>query len=312
MTPPKLIIVVPCLDESETLPATDRVLRRALSEMQTEGLVSPASGVLYVDDGSRDATWDIISALAGGPVRGLRLSRHCGHQEALLAGIEEALADADAIVTIDADLQDDPGAIRSMVQLYLDGNDIVYGVRDNRSCDTVFKRVSARGFYRLMSKLGAGTVADHGDFRLLSARAAADLLEYRERNLYLRGIVPMLGYSQAKVTYTRRPRAAGRSKYPLARMADFAADGITSFSVRPVRMLFWIGLAFMLAALGMGVYVLVRHFTGETLEGWTSLMLSIWFCTGVLLMGLGLIGEYVGKIYIETKRRPRYRVSERV
>lgn len=312
---PKLAIISPCHNEGMVLVATTSSLVRVIRGLQERGLAAEGSFILYVDDGSLDNTWNMISELAseyGGLVRGLRLSRRFGHQEALLAGMESAVGDSDICVTIDADLQDDVEVIPEMVRLYVEGADIVYGVRKDRSSDSWFKRTSARWFYGTMHSLGAECVANHADFRLMSSRAVADLLEYGERNLFLRGLVPLLGYRQESVEYERKERAGGESKYPFLRMLDFAVGGITSFSVRPVRMLFWIGLAFMLTALGIGVYVLIRHFTGETIEGWTSLMLSIWFCTGILLMGLGIIGEYIGKIYIEVKRRPRYRISDRL
>lgn len=312
---PELAIIVPCHNEEEVLVSTTSTLRGVLHQLEEEGLINGKGKIVYVDDGSTDHTWMRIVEVSGSddghaPVRGIRLSRHCGHQEALLAGMERMCGEADAIITIDADLQDDVDIIPEMLRRYAEGADIVYGVRGDRGSDSWFKRVSARGFYNTMRRLGAECVANHADFRLMSGRAVTDLMDYGERNLFLRGIVPLLGYRQECVYYERKERTAGVSKYPFHKMLDFAINGITSFSVRPVRMLFWIGLAFMLTALGIGIYVLIRHFSGETIEGWTSLMLSIWFCTGVLLMGLGIIGEYVGKIYIEVKRRPRYRVAE--
>lgn len=307
---PRIAIVVPCLNEEEVVATTNSRLQSLLVRLKESGLAAEGSFALYVDDGSTDNTWGIIREMASEQTRGIRLSRNFGHQEALLAGIGEAIPEADAIITIDADLQDDIGVIPEMVGKFIAGADIVFGVRSDRHRDTWFKRASAHGFYDLMKTLGVDMVSDHADFRLLSSRAAANLLEFEERNLFLRGIVPMLGYRQEMVTYERRERQAGKTKYPLAKMFEFAVNGITSFSVRPVRMLFWIGTLFMLTALGVGAYVLIRHFSGYTIEGWTSLMLSIWFCTGVLLMGLGVIGEYIGKIYIEVKKRPRFKISD--
>lgn len=309
---PRLAIVVPCYDEEDALPSSNAALLSLLDRMTKAGDITHGSFLFYVDDGSHDSTWEIITALAGNNVRGIRLSRHCGHQEALLAGIEAVADEAEACITIDADLQDDISVIPEMVDLFRNGAEIVYGVRNDRAHDSWFKRSSAKVFYRTMRFLGAESIGNHADFRLLGSRAMADLMGYGERNLFLRGIVPLLGYRQDKVYYERGERTAGVTKYPLLKMLDFAINGITSFSVRPVRMLFVLGLLFMLTAIGIFVYVLIRYFSGDTIEGWTSLMLSIWFCTGVLLMGLGVIGEYIGKIYIEVKHRPRYRVSDRV
>lgn len=308
--PPRLAIVVPCYNEEEVLPLTGSMLSGVLRQLVESGAVARESFVLYVDDGSSDFTWSKILSLASDGARGIRLSRHCGHQEALMAGMEYAAERSDACVTIDADMQDDAEVIADMVALYAQGADIVYGVRDSRGNDSRFKRGTAKAFYSTMRRLGAGVIDNHADFRLMSTRAVCDLMDYGERNLFLRGIVPLLGYRQEKVYYERKERRAGATKYPLHKMLDFAVNGITSFSVRPVRMIFFIGLAFMLTALGIFIYVLIRHFTGETIEGWTSLILSIWFCTGILLMGLGVIGEYIGKIYIEVKRRPRFRIAE--
>ncbi len=308
----RLAIIVPCLNEEDILPHTIGVLSDMLINMATQGSISEGSFLLLVDDGSTDSTWRIISGHASPLVKGISLSRRCGQQTAILAGLEEALHEADIFVTLDADLQDDVRVIPEMVEAYTNGADIVYGVRRDRHNDSWMKKTSASMFYSTMRSLGVDCVSNHADFRLMSARAVADLLDYGERNLYLRGLVPMLGYRQQCVFYDREPRIAGKSKYPLRKMLDFAIDGITSFSVRPVRMLFWLGILFVLTAFGIGIYSLIRHFSGETIAGWTSLMLSIWFCTGVLLMGLGIIGEYVGKIYIEVKKRPRYKVAGRV
>lgn len=310
--PPTLAIIAPCYNEEEVLPSSAEILLLTLSRLCSEGKVSSSSHIIFVDDGSGDSTWDVIRSLASPQVKGLRLSRHSGHQLALMAGMEESLGEADVCITIDADLQDDVDAIPLMLEKFGEGADIVFGVRENRSDDSWFKKTSADIFYGTMRGLGAACVSNHADFRLMSSGAVARLMEYGERNLFLRGIVPLLGHRQDVVYYKRRPRMAGRSKYPLKKMLDFAADGITSFSVRPVRMLFWIGLAFMLTAIGIFTYVLIRHFSDETIRGWSSLILSIWFCTGILLMGLGVIGEYIGKIYIEVKRRPRYHISERI
>lgn len=294
------------------LPHTIPALRNVMTSLKREGKISDDSFILFVDDGSNDATWSIITENASDELKGIRLSKQCGHQAALLAGMETALPDCDLIITIDSDLQDDPGIIPKMLEKYDDGADIVFGVRHHREEDSWLKKNSASFFYRTMKNLGVESVYNHADFRLMSSRAVADLLDYGERNLFLRGLVAQLGYRQECVYYDRAPRIAGESKYPVRKMLDFAIDGITSFSVRPVRMLFWMGIAFMLTAFFMGCYVIFRYFSGETIEGWTSLMLSIWFCTGILLMGLGVIGEYIGKIYIEVKKRPRFRIIERI
>ncbi len=306
---PRLCIVVPCYNEEEALPASNKELLATLRRLIENGLAAEDSCVLYVNDGSRDATWPLIEALVEqnpGMVAGLNLAGNVGHQNALMAGLEQAAQISDVTVSIDADLQDDTLAIDRMIEKYAEGSDIVYGVRQSRATDTWFKRNTALGFYRLMRKLGVKSEFNHADFRLMSRRAVEQLMKYQEENLFLRGIVPLLGYKQDRVYYDRKERTAGESKYPLKKMLAFAADGITSFSIKPVRMVALIGCLFLLVALGIGVYVAVRHFGGHTTEGWSSMVLSIWFCSGVILIGMGIVGEYVGKIYSEVKRRPRY------
>ena len=307
---PALCIIVPCYIESPVLRQTNAALDEIMAQMIDDGQISADSFMLFVDDRSTDDTWRVIESMRSEFVRGIRLSHHCGHQTALVAGMEYAVKDFDCCITIDADLQDDVNVIPEMVTAFSRGADIVYGVRKSRKTDGRLKRMTANGFYGLMNGLGVDCVSNHADFRLMSKRAVEDLLEFDERNLFLRGIVPRIGYDQAVVYYERKERAAGVSKYPFWKMLDFAADGITSFSVLPVRMLFWLGLVFTAIGLGIGAYSLIRYFLGETIEGWTSLMLSIWFCTGMLLMGLGITGEYIGKIYIEVKHRPRYKISD--
>lgn len=312
---PVLCVVVPCLNEEDALPISHQCLAAVLSSLKTKGRISADSYILYVDDGSTDSTWEVITAMAArcpSDVGGLRLSANAGHQNALVAGMEAVAVDADIVVTIDADLQDDPGAIGAMVEEYMKGYDIVYGVRADRSSDSHAKRGLAQTHYRLMEALGARTVYNHSDYRLMSRRAIESLCSYEERNLYLRGIVPMLGFAQSKVYFTRARRVAGKTKYPLGRMFNFAADGITSFSVRPVRMVFITGIIFLLVAFTMLVYVLIRYLSGHTIEGWSSLMVSVWLCSGVLLMALGVTGEYIGKIYTEVKHRPRYHLEQSV
>lgn len=311
---PVLSIVVPCYNEQEVFPSTDSRLRGLMHRMKAEGLVAPGSFILYVDDGSRDATWSMIedsSANHPGEVAGVKLGHNAGHQNALLAGLETARPLCDASITIDADLQDDIEAIPRMVREYDKGSEIVFGVRESRDTDTWFKRSSANAFYNLMRRMGVESVPNHADFRLMSSRAVAELLKYKEDNIFLRGIVPRIGLPQTQVSYDRKAREAGESKYPLKKMVNFAVEGITSFSIRPVRMVFGLGLIFVVIALAIFIYTIIRYFTHETIEGWTSLMLSIWFCTGILLLALGIIGEYIGKIFLEVKNRPRYVIEKK-
>lgn len=311
---PRLAIVVPCYNEEEVLISTEARLRLLVAEMVKDGLVTSDSMVVYVDDGSDDSTWSLISEAVRehpGVDCGVKLGHNAGHQNALLAGLESVADRCDAIVSIDADLQDDIQAIPRMVKEFQKGNEIVYGVRDSRLTDTWFKRTSAESFYKTMNRLGVESVSNHADFRLMSARAARELLRYKENNIFLRGVVPRIGLQQSKVLYDRKPREAGESKYPLRKMINFAVEGITSFSIKPVRLVFMLGLIFTVVALFILIYTLCRYFAGETIEGWTSLMLSIWFCTGVLLVCLGIIGEYVGKIFLEVKDRPRYVIEEK-
>lgn len=310
---PVLAIVVPCYNEQEVFFSTESQLRALLGRMEEGGIVSHESFVIYVDDGSSDSTWSLIAEAAEahpGTDCGVKLGHNVGHQNALLAGLELACGKADAIVSIDADLQDDIQVIPEMVREYLKGNEIVYGVRNSRDTDTWFKRNSAKYFYKAMERLGVESIPNHADFRLMSSRAVRELLRYKEDNIFLRGVVPRIGLHQSQVSYDRKSREAGESKYPFRKMMNFALDGITSFSIRPVRMVFAIGLVFVIIALFIFIYALCRYFSGETIEGWTSLMLSIWFCTGVLLLGIGIIGEYVGKIFLEVKERPRYVVEK--
>lgn len=310
-----LIIIVPCYNEEEVLPTTHKRLSALVEAMAADGLVDGSrSRLLYVDDGSRDSTWSLIEGFTAADTRvcGIKLACNCGHQNALMAGLEAAAEMGDATVTIDADLQDDINVIPDMVRHYADGCEVVYGVRRNRDSDTWFKRRTALGFYRVMHRLGVKSVYNHADFRLMSSMAVRQLCRYRERNLFLRGIVPLIGYRSACVYYDRRERTAGTSKYPLGKMVNFAIDGITSFSIRPVRMVFTLGLVFMAIALVILIYVLYNHFTGHTAWGWSSLILSIWFAGGCILLGLGIVGEYIGKIYMEVKDRPRFNVERKI
>ena len=306
-----LALVVPCYNEQETLPGSNSRLLSLLRGMREDHEVDDFL-VLYVDDGSRDRTWaEIASMAADSPhVHGLRLAHNSGHQHALWAGLEWAMTRADAVVTIDADLQDDIQAIPRMARLYREGRDIVYGVRRSRSTDTAFKRATAQGFYRLLGALGVELVYNHADFRLMSRRSLQALLSFPERNLFLRGLVPTLGFPSAQVCYDRLPRQAGETKYPLSKMLALAMDGITSFSTRPLRYISYLGLLFMLVSLGAIVYGVCSYAAGTALPGWTSLLVSMWFIGGAVLLACGIIGEYVGKIYQEVKRRPRYIVEE--
>lgn len=308
----RLAIVVPCYFEQEVLPETTKRLTELLDSLIKEELVSPESYVLYVNDGSTDKTWLLISQFHSSNkyINGVNLAGNVGHQNALLAGLSIAVEHCDIAVTIDADLQDDVNAIREMVKKYNEGNDIVYGVRASRKTDTWFKRTTAQGFYRLMNSMGVKSVYNHADFRLMSKRALEYLLQFRERNIFLRGIVPLVGYKTDKVYFDRAERFAGESKYPLSKMLAFAFDGITSFSVKPVHLIIYLGLVFICISLGILAWVVWSMITGHIVQGWASMMLSIWFCSGCLLIGMGVVGEYIGKIYIEVKDRPRYNIEQ--
>lgn len=310
----KLIIVVPCYNEEEVLQETTRQLSTVLSGMEQEGTITEGK-LLYVDDGSRDATWHIIEQLSTENLRvmGLKLAHNVGHQQALWAGLEWAAnAPFDAIVSIDADLQDDVQAIVEMTERFNEGTDIVYGVRKERKTDTLFKKHTAQAFYKLMQTMGGDVVYNHADFRLMSKRALQALVAHPERNLFLRGIVRSLGYPSDFVYYDRHERFAGESKYPLSKMLNFAIDGITSFSVKPLRLITTFGLLFMFVAIVIIGYALYEHLIGHTIVGWTSLLVSMWFIGGAILTAIGIIGEYIGKIYKEVKRRPRYFIEKQI
>ncbi len=307
-----LYIVVPCYNEEEVLPETARRLREKLEGLMAAGKISPDSRVLFVNDGSRDRTWEIITQLHGqcSLFSGADLSRNRGHQNALLAGLMTARERCDMAISMDADLQDDIDAVDAMVEQYYAGCDIVYGVRSSRAKDTFFKRFTAEGFYKLMNAMGAETVFNHADYRLMSKRALEGLAQFREVNLFLRGIVPMIGYRTGTVTYERGERFAGESKYPLKKMLSFAMEGITSLSVKPIRMITGLGFVVFLISILMLIYSVVRWAMGETILGWASMICSIWAIGGLILLSLGVIGEYIGKIYLETKERPRFLIRE--
>lgn len=309
----KLLIVVPCYNEEAVLAETTRRLLSVAGQLTVQGKVDEA-GILYVDDGSRDHTWQLVqqAAAAHKQVGGLKLAHNVGHQQALWAGLEVAAAEADAAVSIDADLQDDVQAIFQMVDHWLEGADIVFGVRRERKTDTVFKRTTALAFYSLMRRMNGDMVYNHADFRLMSRRALQALVSFPERNLFLRGMVASLGFPTATVYYDRSERFAGESKYPFGKMLSFAIDGITSFSVRPLQYISLLGLLFMFISFCAIIYGVCAYFEGRAIAGWTSLLVSLWFIGGALLLACGIIGEYVGKIYKEVKRRPRYFVEQRV
>ncbi len=304
----KLMVVIPCYNEEEVLPETSRRLVEKMASLVQKGLITPDSRVLLVNDGSRDRTWELIEQLhRDDPLfEGVKLSRNRGHQNALLAGLMTARGRCDISISMDADLQDDMDAMDRFIEKYNEGCEIVYGVRNKRDTDTVFKRETALMFYRLMKALGVDITYNHADYRLMSNRALNALAEFDEVNLFLRGLAPLVGFQSDVVYYDRSERFAGESKYPLKKMLAFAIDGITSFSVKPLRLITTVGLVIFVLSLFMLVYALVSWIAGHTVSGWTSTLASIWMIGGIQLLSLGVIGEYVGKIYNETKRRPRF------
>lgn len=308
----KLYVVIPCYNEEEVLAETSKRLKEKFLSLVSSGMIHPDSRVVFVNDGSKDRTWEIIKALHEEDALfcGINLSKNRGHQNALLAGLMTVKEDADLVISMDADLQDDIDAMDEMIGKYLKGIDIVYGVRSSRRKDSFFKKVTAEGFYRLMNAMGANTVFNHADYRLMSKRALEGLSEFQEVNLFLRGIVPMIGYPMDMVYYERGERFAGESKYPFLKMLSFAVEGITSLSTKPIRMITFLGFFIFLVSIGMLIYSVVRHFMGATIVGWTTLMVSVWAIGGLILLSLGVVGEYIGKIYLETKARPRYIVEE--
>lgn len=307
-----LYLVVPCYNEEEVLPETSKQLRSKMLSMIEKGRISGKSRIVFVDDGSSDRTWEIISELHRDDTifQGIRLSRNNGHQNALLAGLMTVKSLCDMTITLDADLQDDIEAIDKMIEKYYGGCDVVYGVRDSRDTDTAFKRKTAEGYYKIMRFLGADIVYNHADFRLMSRKALDELEGFGEVNLFLRGIVPMIGCKSDKVYYARKKRFAGKTKYPLKKMLAFAWEGITSLSIKPIRMIMTLGSFIFLVSIAMLIYSLIRHATGHTVVGWTSIAVSIWAIGGLQLLAIGIIGEYIGKIYLETKHRPRFIVED--
>ena len=307
-----LYLVIPCYNEEEVLPETSSRLLEKLGSLIKLGKISEKSRVIFVNDGSKDRTWEIIEELhqKNRIFGGINLSRNRGHQNALLAGLMTVKDYADMVISMDADLQDDINAIDEMVDKYISGMDVVYGVRGSRDTDTVFKKFTAESFYKIMNAMGANTVFNHADYRLMSRRALDGLAQYGEVNLFLRGIVPMIGYPADVVYYNRGERFAGKSKYPLGKMLSFAVEGITSLSTKPIRMITALGFFIFIVSIGMLIYSLVRHFMGATIVGWTTLMVSVWAIGGLILLSLGVVGEYIGKIYLETKARPRFIVEQ--
>ncbi len=309
---PILYLVVPCYNEEEVLPETVHRLTDKLDSMTQGGIISGDSRMIFVDDGSKDKTWQLIEAFhkENPYVCGLKLSRNRGHQNALLAGLMHAKEPADCVISLDADLQDDVDAIDRFVEKYTEGCDVVYGVRNKRETDTFFKRTTARGFYTFMKKMGVDVVYDHADYRLMSRRALEALAEYKEVNLFLRGLVPLIGFKSDYVYYDRAERFAGESKYPLKKMLHFAIDGITSFSVKPLTIISNLGICIsVLSVIGL-LYALISYFTHHAVAGWTAIVCSIWLLGGIQLLCIGVLGEYIGKIYAEVKGRPRFIIDQ--
>lgn len=308
----RLMIVVPCFNEQEVLYDTAKQLTEVIENLIRKGKITQNSGILFVNDGSRDKTWKLIAKAnkTNKYVYGLNLAANVGHQNALLAGLNTVKDICDIAISIDADLQDDINVIEQMVDKYYEGAEIVYGVRNDRKSDSFFKRFTAQAFYKFMSLMGVDTVYNHADFRLMSQPALNELSAYGERNLFLRGIVPQIGYKTDSVYYARKPRTAGESKYSLKKMLSFALDGITSFSIKPIKLVAALGAVIILCTVVAFIYTLISYFSGDTAAGWSSLMISIWFLGGVQLFSIGIVGQYVGKTYIETKQRPRYNIKE--
>ena len=307
-----LYLVIPCYNEQDVLHETARRLREKMESLMEREMISRESRIMFVNDGSRDRTWEIIRELhESDPIyQGVKLSRNRGHQNALLGGLMTAKEYADMVISMDADLQDDIDVVDRFVEKYYEGCEIVYGVRSARKTDTFFKRFTAEGFYKLINFMGGEVVFNHADYRLMSRRALDELAKYKEVNLFLRGIVPMIGFQTGIVTYERHERFAGESKYPLKKMLALAVDGITSLSIKPIRAIVLLGMLIFLCSIAMLIYSLVQHFLGNTSIGWTSLIVSIWAIGGLQLLAIGVIGEYIGKIYLETKERPKYIIEE--
>ena len=308
----RLFMVIPCYNEQEVLPETSKRLLAKYNELISKGVIASDSRIVFVNDGSKDNTWEIIEKLhSENPIfQGIKLSRNRGHQNALLSGLMTVKDICDVSISMDADLQDDINAIDEMLEKFNQGKDIVFGVRSRRTTDTFFKRFTAEGYYKLMNRMGADIVFNHADFRLMSSRALNMLAEFGEVNLFLRGIVPMIGLDTDIVYYERSERFAGESKYPLFKMLSFAFEGITSLSTKPIRFIAELGVFIFVVSIAVLIYSLVRYFTGHTIPGWTTTVLSVWAIGGLTMISLGVIGEYIGKIYLETKNRPRYIIGK--
>lgn len=307
-----LYLVLPCYNEQEVLPETSKRLLDKMNNLISRNIISPDSRIAFVDDGSKDKTWEIIEQLHNEHelISGIKLSRNKGHQNALLAGLMTVKDLCDMAISMDADLQDDINAIDGMLEKYYAGCDVVYGVRSARTTDTFFKRFTAEGFYKVMQKLGVDIVFNHADYRLMSRRALEGLESFKEVNLFLRGIVPLIGYKSDIVTYERSERFAGESKYPLKKMLSFAFEGITSFSVKPIRMITSLGFIIFSISILMLIYFLILFFCGKTVPGWTTIVISVWAIGGLQLLATGIIGEYIGKTYLETKARPKFIIDK--
>lgn len=313
MTNPVLTIIVPCYNEEEALLKTNEVLSQCLITMIETGLINSRSYIVYIDDGSKDKTWKLIGHLSNQfeYVHGIKLSRNFGHQNALLAGLFDSLK-SDCTITIDADLQDDVNIIPQFLEMFVAGFDIVYGVRNNRDTDSWFKKISAESFYGLMKKLGVDMIPNHADFRLLSQRALQSLLSYQEDNLFFRGLIPLMGFNSTRVFYSRKKRVAGISKYPLKKMVAFALNGITSFSTFPLTLVFYFGIFATFISVILFVYTIIKKIYGAVVPGWSSLMISMWFLGGLMLFSISIVGQYIGKIFKETKQRPKYFIEKKI
>lgn len=308
----RLMIVVPCYNEEEVFKDSAEQLTEVIKDLINKEKISSNSGILFVNDGSRDRTWELIKEEHrwNKYAYGLNLAHNVGHQNALLAGLNTVKDICDMSISIDADLQDDVDVIEEMVDKFIEGADIVYGVRNDRKTDSAFKRLTAQGFYKMMSAMGVKTVYNHADFRLMSARAMQQLSKYKERNLFLRGIIPEIGYKTDYVYYARKMRMAGESKYPLKKMLSFAWQGITSFSIKPISLITWLGGIIVFVSFIAFIYTIISYLCGTVAPGWPSIMISIWFLGGVQLLSIGIIGQYIGKIYVESKERPRFNIEE--
>ncbi|MGN0459724.1 MAG: glycosyltransferase family 2 protein [Ruminococcus sp.] len=310
----KLYLAIPCYNEEEVLFDTTEKLTKKYDQLIAQGKITDDSKIVYIDDGSKDRTWEIISDLykTNTYVNGIKMSRNRGHQNALLGGLMTIKDDCDCVISIDADLQDDINAFDKMLEDFENGSEIVYGVRSKRATDTAFKRMTAQGFYKILSALGAEVVYNHADFRLMSRRALNALAEFKEVNLFLRGLVPLVGYKSSVVTYERSERLAGESKYPLKKMLGLAWDGVTSLSMKPIRMITALGVIVFCISIIMLIYSVIMWAIGNTVSGWTSMTVSIWAIGGLQILAIGVVGEYIGKIYMETKNRPRFIVEEQL